>query len=593
MKSSSFFATKLGTLVLSVFFLLIGYSIFLAAHSLYSQQELVHAGGRLSLYRNMIEDRIERISYLPFILARNTDVRAAVETAQDSRQLQKLNKRLSLFSQRTDLEALYLMDSTGLTIASSNFDQDQTFLGKNYAFRPYFQQAMQGQQGRLYAIGVTSKNPGYFIAEPVYNQQQKIAGVMVVKMKLETMERIWKDSGEQVFVASRDGIILLSSDRQLRYQSLYPLSEDRLDEIRATRAFIDKPLTLLSWTSENATHARLQGTDYLYVSTDVLPNAWELYYFVEMRSVYLLAWFWLIGYCSVLLIGFSIFQTLKNKRFGSALQHARNEELLLRESNRRLAGEVEERKRTKNILEQTQRELMQANRLAVLGQLSVSVTHELGQPLSAMRNYIAAAEISKHNGQTSDIQLRKIGDLVERMEHISSQLKFFASRPYEGTKRVNLRDVINNAIALMQTDFESNNIDLQLSLSNQSVNGNQLRLEQVLTNLLRNANKAMQQQAPRELSLSLFAEQGHAIIEVADRGEGLGDLSLTQLQEPFYTTRPSDQGIGLGLTISTEIIKEHNGVLTASNRDGGGAVFSIQIELADTLGLKGETDDTA
>ena len=562
----------------------------MTAKSLYSQQELVHAEGRLSIYRNMIEDRIERISYLPFILAHNPEVRAAAETMQSDK-LHSLNKTLSLFSQPKDLEAIYLMDRTGTTIASSNFDQDQTFLGKNYAFRPYFQQAMQGKQGRLYAIGVTSKNPGYFIAEPVYNQQEQISGAIVIKIKLETMERTWKDSGATIFVASKDGIVLLSSDTKLRYQRLYPLSEARLNEIRTTRVFVDEPLNLLSWSPKDETHARLQNLDYLYLTTDVFSNAWKLYYFVELRHVYHLAWLWLIGYCSLLLIGFSIFQILKNKKTGSALQHARNEELLLRKSNRRLSDEVEERKRTQNMLEQTQRELVQANRLAVLGQLSVSVTHELGQPLAAMRNYIAIAEINKHNGKNPDTQLRKLGALVERMEHISSQLKFFARRAHEGMSQVNLCDAVNNAIALMQGDFESNGTNLKTSLTNQIVMGNQLRLEQVITNLLSNANNAMQKQKRKDLSIRLFAEKGNAIIEIADSGEGIGNLSIAQLQEPFYTTKPSDQSIGLGLTISTEIIKEHDGLLTASNSNDCGATFRVQIKLADTAELKGKTNE--
>ena len=196
-----------------------------------------------------------------------------------------------------------------------------------------------------------------------------------------------------------------------------------------------------------------------------------------------------------------------------------------------------------------------------------------------MRNHLAAAEMG--GGVRAIPQL---AGLVERMEGITRQLKFFANPGEDALKPVDLGHAMREALNLMAPNVETHQINLveEIAPGPVMVQGNALRIEQVMVNLLRNAVDAMEDSAPRDLTVRVGAAGDMAWFEVADRGHGLGRASLPDLQEPFVTSRESGQGMGLGLAISAGIVKEHHGVMSARNRDGGGAVFRVEIPLADT-----------
>ena len=311
-----------------------------------------------------------------------------------------------------------------------------------------------------------------------------------------------------------------------------------------------------------------------------LPDGWQLHYFAsDDRAV---ARSWLAAAAVVVLAGslLIVFQVQRARRVGRALKRAEREEAQLRQSNRQLAVEVAERKTAEARLQKTQKELAQASRLAALGQLSASVTHELGQPIAAMRNHLAAAEINPKNAGTLGTD---IGDLVGRMEGITRQLKFFASSSEDAFEVVDLRGVVAAGLSLLAPNIESGAVQVDVVQPDTPilVRGNRLRLEQVITNVLRNACDAMEEEAaPSRLDISLGEEDARAFVEVADTGHGLGAASLPDLQEPFVTTRESGRGMGLGLAISANIIKDHDGLMTARDQDAGGAVFRVELPAA-------------
>ena len=150
---------------------------------------------------------------------------------------------------------------------------------------------------------------------------------------------------------------------------------------------------------------------------------------------------------------------------------------------------------------------------------------------------------------------------------------------------VDLNAALAEALALVAPNLETAEIEVTRDLSGAAVlvRGNKLRLEQVLTNLLRNAADAMEESATRQLVLRTGVEDGMGWAEIADSGSGLGPGGLEALSEPFVTTRPSGQGMGLGLAISGGIVKEHEGRLTARDRPGGGTVFRMEIPLAEEM----------
>lgn len=539
----------------------------------FSQEEWSKAEGQLSLYRSTVVAELEQHSHLTHILARDTFVTDAVAGAGTG----PLNDRLQDFAAQAGLDAIYLMDANGITIAASNHNTPTSFIGYNYGFRPYFKDALQGKQGRFYAIGTTTGLPGYFIADAVVVDGQDVAGVIAIKKGFSVLEDSWRRAGEQVILANRDGVVLLASDPAWRYRALFPLSAQQKAQIDAARQFKGQPLEPLDWRQRPQNRAEIAGDARMHLVADDLPDGWQLHYFAnDDRAV---ARSWLAAAAVVFLAGslLIVFQVQRARRVGRALKRAEKEEAQLRQSNRQLAKEVAERKTAEARLQKTQKELAQASRLAALGQLSASVTHELGQPIAAMRNHLAAAEI---NPKTAQRLGPEIGDLVGRMEGITRQLKFFAASGEDSFEVLDLRDAMHAGLTLLAPNIESGAVTVKWHTPSQPVlvRGNRLRLEQVITNLLRNACDAMEEEVgPSELEISMGQQEETAFFEIADRGHGLGTVSLPELQEPFVTTRESGRGMGLGLAISANIIKDHDGKMSAWDRADSGAVFRVEL----------------
>ncbi len=553
--------------------MIVAAGVWAGTYRYFTAQELQRAEARLSLYHSTVLSEVERFEHLTHVLAVDPFVTAALtDGATDA-----LNTRLASFSAAAGLDAIYLMDTTGLTIAASNAGQEGSFVGQVYDFRPYFQDALQGETGAFYGIGATTGLPGYFIADPVRDQTGTIIGVVALKLDLAGFEQAWRDAGEQVFLTDRHDVVLLSSEPGWRYRTLDPLTDAERDRIAGARQFPGQALDALDWAlSDSGQQAQIDGARRLYTAGIDLPYDWQLHYLRRNDTAVLRAWLATGGFfiASALMLAYAQYQ--RGKRLGRALKRSEEEEAQLRRANTALAREIEERRRTEVRLEKTRGELERASRLAALGQLSASVTHELGQPIAAMRNQLTAHEIKHKDGALT----QKIGGLVDRMEGITRQLKFFARTSEEPFEDVDLRDCIDAVLELMVPSFNTLDLTPVYARSEQPlmVRGSRLRLEQVLTNVMRNAVDAMEEVDDPVLTLSSGVDDttGSVWIEVTDTGTGLGDATLVELREPFVTTRASGQGMGLGLAISTGIMEDHDGTLEGRNRDdGSGAVFRM------------------
>ncbi|WP_231704093.1 sensor histidine kinase [Cochlodiniinecator piscidefendens] len=546
------------------------------SYSYFVSEELAMSEGRLSLYQSTVNAEFDRFSHLTYVLSRDTFV---MQTAQGG-ETNALNQRLAEFTQQAGLDAIYLMDTTGRTIAASNYGDASSFIDQNYSFRPYFQQALLGGQGRFYAIGTTTGLPGYFIADAVRDADGVIRGVIAIKIGFSQLEESWRRSGEQVLLTNEDGVVLLSSDPAWRYQVLEALTETQRAHIENSRQFSGQALAPLDWVSLPDHRAEIAGTDRLHLMAETLPHGWELHYFAsDDRAV---ARSWLVIIFAVLLAGIALIflQRQRARRVAAALRSSEQEEAKLRRANDRLAVEISERNTAERRLKRTEQELERASRLAALGQLSASVTHELGQPIAAMRNHLTAAEMNpkKATGLTS-----KIGSLVDRMEGITRELKFFARSENIEFKDVDLSEALQVALGLVAPNIDAYGVEIQTFLPEEAVliRGNKLRIEQVMTNLLRNAIDATEDSDRPIVQITLETVACESRLTISDNGHGLGKSTLSELQEPFVTTRESGRGMGLGLAISTSIIHDHGGAVTAKNNDAGGAVFVVSFPMPD------------
>ena len=559
---------RLPRFIYAVIALVIVAGVFQLSYRYFQSEELSKAEGRLSLYHSTVTAELARFSHLTYVLARDPFVAATAQGGDRG----LLNARLKDFAEQAGLDAIYLMQPDGATISASNAHLEVSFVGQNYAFRPYFREALVGDQGRFYGIGTTTGLPGYFIADAVRDGGDQIVGVIAIKIDLSRLAQSWRESGEQVLLANQDGVVLLASVDDWRYRTLTMLTPSQRAAIAESRQFPGQGLESLDWSADVAGRATIGGDDRLHVIASDLAHGWALHYFASDDRAATRSWLVTAAFVFAAGLTFIYFQVQRSRRMAVALQQSVDEEAELRRANDRLAVEIEDRRKAERRLKRTQGELERSSRLAALGQLSASVTHELGQPIAAMRNHIAAAEIGGKAGPEVTL---KIGGLVDRMEGITRQLKFFARSESDPFEVFDLRDALQAAAALVEPNYLFGQIALSLDLPDElvAVHGIKLRIEQVLTNVLRNAADAVED--VERPCVRAEIQMNPATVVVTDNGHGIGSATLADLTEPFVTTRDSGRGMGLGLAISATIVRDHGGTMTAENGRVGGAVFRV------------------
>jgi two-component system C4-dicarboxylate transport sensor histidine kinase DctB len=251
-----------------------------------------------------------------------------------------------------------------------------------------------------------------------------------------------------------------------------------------------------------------------------------------------------------------------------------------------LSEEIEVRRQAEQQLHRTQSELFQAGKMAVLGQMSASITHELNQPLTALRTMSDNAVLLFERGRLDDARnnLKTISQIVARMGTITGKLKTFARKSNDALSAVSIETAIANTLVLIERRVALDKVTFQLRITEPELYAlcDSNRLEQVLLNLMTNALDSMASSSEKVLSVSAgLAGPAREWVElrVADTGPGLSEEARARLFEPFYTTKPQGQGLGLGLAISEQIIKDFGGTL-AAEACGTGACFVIKLRTA-------------
>ncbi|MDD9923661.1 MAG: cache domain-containing protein [Boseongicola sp.] len=547
-------------LVLTV--LLVTSAVFFGSLRFFERQVQADAENRLSLYQRSLNEALRQHQHLPYILARSEELRAAFSGVSTD----EVNETLRRFADEAKLEAIYVMDTTGLVVASSNSGETYSFVGQNYGFRPYFQNALNGNRSDYFAIGATSGRPGYFVAEPMSDSNGTPIGVMAIKLDVSELQASWESGGDHVFAVNGDGIVVLSSIPDWLYQTLNDLPEATRESIRGSRQFGNEPLERLDATQVSRGTLAVDGRTYLVASGASDWRGWTVYLLQPEASVLrqTLVATGLLGTLIAILIGFATY--LRSQRIAAALEVSQNHRRDLIATNARL--------------QETQDELKRTSKLAALGQLAASVTHELGQPISALKTHLAAAELGNEitSRETSD-NLKRLAD---RMDSITGQLRFFAREGARELEPALLQQCIQESLALVQHDLESGSVELEVDVDpDLLVEAQRIQLEQAFVNLIRNAVQALEGTHHPKIVIRAKQANGWAQITITDNGPGLGGASIDQLQEPFFSTKPSGVGMGLGLSITAEIIVSHGGELSVSDSNSGGAEFIVTLPLVE------------
>jgi len=566
----------------------------------------------LEIYASSLRSELSRYEYLPQVISLSPAVLNLLNNPQDPHLRLEANVHLETVNSHAQASAIYVMDATGLTLASSNWNQSGSFVDVNFSYRPYFQDAMRGHVGRFYGIGTVSREPGYYFSFGVMAGAQKL-GVVAVKVNLDQLDEAWSRTTDKMLAIDGNGVIFLASDPGWRFGALRPLSSETLRKLAQTRQYTEagnlQPIDMREhkpMSGGTATVVQLRpytsssfGPDHLLNSRKVDGTDWKLIMLSDMRPVHALArtsalaTVFALVFLTLLAMYMQQRRRIVHQRLSAreALQaayaelehkvHLRTE--ALSQANRHLHTEISERRRAEEALKNTLDDLVQTGKMAVLGQMSAGITHELNQPLAALRTLSANAVVFLTQGQTSqvDLNLRTICQLTDRMGEITAQLKKFARRSGAVLQPVALAGVIADALFLLGQRIREEKIELEQHVEENLLalcEGN--RLEQVLVNLLANAFDATADSGARPRRVRLVARHlqgGGVALEVHDNGTGISHDVMAHLFEPFFTTKEQGLGLGLGLAISAGIVRDFGGHIRAAQSDLGGAAFTINL----------------
>ncbi|MEA9994795.1 ATP-binding protein [Pseudomonas sp. 10B1] len=538
----------------------------------------------LDLYVANLLGTLHRYEVLPQILSDLPALRAVLLDPQQPLTQENANRLLKDVNQQTGADVMYLMDPSGKTLAASNWDQHDSFVGRNFAFRPYFIDAIAGRLGRFFGLGTTSAKRGYFFAAAVHDRD-RVVGALVVKVDLDRTETLWGKTPEQLLLTDHNGVVILTSNPEWRFRATRPLSEEEQKAIAAIQPYPTrnpKPLNI----NAKAWITQTQPIGEIGWSVNILaPRA-----LVDRPVRTVVA----VGGAALLVLMLLLGLIMQRRRhyldriaFEAKGRHELEMRVIERTSdleglNGRLKQQVLEREQAQQELVRAQDELVQAGKLSALGTMSASISHELNQPLAAIRSYAENAEVLLNHERTDDARsnLRLISELTARMASIIAHLRAFARRDRHAPESVALQPALDDALALLAKRRQAMEVELIRDLPDATlwVQAGETRLRQVLGNVLANALDALTEKGPpRKLWLSAEQTADGVNLSIRDNGPGFSKEALMRAREPFFTTKTRTQGLGLGLAICDTLMRALDGELLITNHPSGGAVLTLRL----------------
>ncbi len=519
---------------------------------------------RLALYSGNLVSELQRNSIVPRLLASDPELIGALASSD----FQQTSQRLLSFVDEIGAAGIILLDSNGRVVAST----ERARLGELHQNAPFFVDALRSDQTVF--TGRTDDDSGidFAYSRRVTNNQMNL-GVVVVEADLAKFQTAWGGVADAVIVTESSGKIILATE-----QNWLGVSEEEALALRSAPSAIERALQATQGWGAVPADAYLQGRAVMRQELRVPFQGWRMtlyttYVGVRQRVNAALA---------LVIMGFAIvfafaFYQLSRQTLTRALVFQKESEDL-RQLNSRLQREIAERQKIEKNLEVAEQTLAQSSKLAALGEMSAAVSHELNQPLAAMKTYLAGAKLLLDRKRPDEAlaSFQRIDDLIGRMGAITRQLKSYARKGGEDFVPIDVRTAIAGAIDIMEPQLKTRRIKLTTTQPSDPVMvmGDQLRLEQVIVNLLRNALDATNSEGVPEIEILLVAGET-ATLSVRDNGEGIKDLDA--LFEPFFTTKNPGDGVGLGLAISSGIVNDMGGRLTARNAETQGAVFEVQL----------------
>ncbi|WP_039019716.1 sensor histidine kinase [Halocynthiibacter namhaensis] len=518
---------------------------------------------RLALYSGNLLSELRRNAIVPQLLARDPALIGALQSSDFSQSSQ----RLITYDEEIGAANIFMLDRDGRVVAST----DRNLISTPMRSERFFIEAVRSNE-TLFSTGDPAGSVPRFTWSRRMEQGDQTIGVIVVEVDLHKFQTAWAGISDAVFVTNSEGVILLSTEpkwRGLREADALAVQSVPSALTRAFQATVDWSVPPDAW---------LEGAAVLRLEARMPFHGWRIASFTSFASVRERV----NGVLAIEIMGFAMLLTLTfylmSRRTTGKLRMFQQESAELRALNHQLQREVAERQKVEKNLKFAEQTLAQSSKLAALGEMSAAVSHELNQPLAAMKTYLAGARLLLQRKRPEEAlsSFYRIDDLIERMGAITRQLKSYARKSKETFEPVDSRSCVNAALEMMEPQLKQRYVEIKAGLPREPamVLADPLRLEQVLINLLRNALDATKFTPDPRIEIVL--SMGHQVtLTIRDNGEGIDDFE--SLFEPFYTTKEPGDGVGLGLAISSGIAGDFGGRLTAHNSADGGAVFVLHL----------------
>ncbi len=447
---------------------------------------------------------------------------------------------------------------------------------------PWFARAVNGALGADLGISAALGRRAYFYAAPAFGPQGKVRGVLVLVVDIEALEQEWSgsrpsvfftDAGNRIFVTNRSELLFW---RRTDSAMIGPRGASAALHVQSFAGFEIWRQNLSAYVPSVALHL-VQPLPVIGMTGEAL---------VDVIPARRLAWLQTAVVAVLCLFFGSLLFLATERRRALSLANVQLEGRVkartrdLEAVNTTLRREVREREEAEAALRQAQADLVQAGKLSALGQMSAGISHELNQPLMAIRQFAenGAALLAKGKTDKAVGNLTRIADLAGRAARIIKNLRAFARNESEPMGKVDVVAVISSAVELTESRLRADGVVLNWAPQDLPgpvwVMGGEVRLGQVFVNLINNAADAMAGQADKAITVTLEAGQ-RPIVRVQDTGPGISDPE--RIFEPFYSTKQVDEGMGLGLSISYGLVQSFGGRIRGINA-GNGALFSVELD---------------
>jgi len=535
-------------LLLTALYFLAVLIIVLATYFMSMHRQIVVAKsdskGQLEASQRVFLAEIQKYKHLPFVISQERTILRLFEGRADPFKAGVLLKAIRI---RSGASVVYVTNDQGLIIASSNYDQPNSFVGMDYGFHPYFKRAMNGQEGSMYAFGGVTGAPGYYLSSPIA-LKSVVVGVAVVKFELSELQGAWRASSSIIVAKDPYGVIALSSKKDWLYRTLEPMSVSQLERARKGRLYSGTSIAQLgvsTGVSLGAKWIEIDGTRYLFSVQRIRQKRWELLAFVP--------WAGMVDHS----IRVSLIVGLATLVVGAGLQLFR-----AHRQKKHMERRIRVSRRTRRI---------DRKREESLRQLADSIAHQIRNPLLGIGGNASLLKRKLTDDEGVDEYLQTIMDCCQDLEQVvvsvrdyidiipTSVAPFDLESQIEMSRSTAMDEVVLPAGSVAWVmDIESAVLPLDAVLMGKA-------LHEVLCNAL---------EAKEDDTITIRVTGKWSVVEgctdefeipnekcymltICDSGRGIDAETFKHVMDPFFSTKP--HGTGLGLAKAKRVLQIFHG----------------------------------